>query len=149
VTGVFIALAIAQQLELKPGRREASQNAVVEVTSEPYTFSGGRSLFGLVLQNLPVEFHSDPGRDKLDQQQNEITPATTVQNENPPSAEDSHKRCSPDATNLESSNEFVVHDRRLLTWHSAAAYSPALAASLRAASKARIANLRRDSARRS
>jgi hypothetical protein len=32
---------------------------------------------------------------------------------------------------------------------SAAAYSPALAASLRAASKARIANLRRDSARRS
>src|SRR5215510_11206628 len=111
--GVFIALAIAQQLELKPGRREALQNAVVQVTSEPNPFSRGRSLFSLALQNLPVELHSDPGRDKLDQQQKEITPATTIQNEDPPPAEDSHKRCRPDATNLKSSNEFFVHDRRL------------------------------------
>jgi len=41
------------------------QNAVVQVTSEPNPFSGGRSLFGLALQNLPVELHSDPRRDKL------------------------------------------------------------------------------------
>jgi hypothetical protein len=40
----------------------------------------------LALQNLPVELHSDPGRDKLDQQQKEITPAATVQNEDPPGA---------------------------------------------------------------
>src|SRR5262249_35695429 len=50
----------------------------MQVTSEPYPFSGGRSFFGLALQNLPVEFHSDPGRDKLDQQQKEITPATRM-----------------------------------------------------------------------
>src|SRR5215467_4646776 len=111
--GVFVALAISQQLELKPGRRQTLQNAVVQVTSEPNPFSGGRSLFGLALQNLPVELHSDPRRDKLDQQQQEITPAATVQNEDPPPAEGSHKRCRPDAANLKSSDEFLVNDRRL------------------------------------
>src|SRR6516225_8505424 len=111
--GIFIALAIAQQLELKPGRRQTLQNAVVQVTSEPNPFSGGRSLFGLALQNLPVELHSDPRRDKLDQQQQEITPAAAVQNEDPPPAEGSHKRCRPDAANLKSSDEFLVNDRGL------------------------------------
>src|SRR5262245_31797622 len=106
-------MTITQKLELKPGCREALQNAVVQVTSEPNPFSDSRSLFALALQNLPIELHSDPGRDKLDQQQKELTPATTVQNKHPPPAEDSHKRCSPDATNLKSSKEFLVHDRRL------------------------------------